>query len=624
MQEVTTEYETEGALRALAALEDGTVFAVNVGPSRYDLSRFSGEGTCIDSYSLEKYVNIDSIIASEDGKTIYFAGQKVDDGIFFYLFALHTNTKQVDELCNFGVDIARARKIVLLEDKIFVMGQEKMKAHIPGNNQDYDFSLGDTLLCYSMEDGEYSNMGFEYPINIAESGKGTLLILAYFPDEGYCFVEYDPTDGSTKQKAKLDHYKFDDFAVCNNGESLLYDYQGNSRGLLLSDFDNLDLEIDIYDESIAITSDSKVWYENGRVYLQDAALKKLVGFPLDAVQKKNKAVRLVTTSELSFIEPYGCGYTLERLEEGWDKIALKMLAQDQDYDLCMGSSGYSGGLVMRDSNVLCSLNDLPGIEEYFDRCFPYVREAATTEAGEIWMLPFSASSYAMLVHEEKAAKQGLNLHNNMTLAEFVQLVEGCSEKEQGLFYLYPKEVSDDFLGRYFGNSTSIQGEKFVEYMEGLRVLHQKEDLLNPLRDVDQEALLCTIESFGRFPLFYSMREGFSIYSIPKAEEIDKNNITLYYFVVNKKSKYKDEALSYLADLIAYLMKKDDLLIFEDYKTEAGSTEKQIHELFLNGDVFFAIDEDVYQNDYMEVLKSDQLLKEYAEEVERRLSLYLKE
>ena len=75
-------------------------------------------------------------------------------------------------------------------------------------------------------------------------------------------------------------------------------------------------------------------------------------------------------------------------------------------------------------------------------------------------------------------------------------------------------------------------------------------------------------------------------------------------MVNKKSKYKDEALSYLADLIAYLMKKDDLLIFEDYKTEAGSTEKQIHELFLNGDVFFAIDEDVYQNDYMEVLKSD--------------------
>ena len=56
--------------------------------------------------------------------------------------------------------------------------------------------------------------------------------------------------------------------------------------------------------------------------------------------------------------------------------------------------------------------------------------------------------------------------------------------------------------------------------------------------------------------------------------------------------------------LRFYNKKDDLLIFEDYKTEAGSTEKQIHELFLNGDVFFAIDEDVYQNDYMEVLKSD--------------------
>lgn len=45
LQDVTIEYETEGAVRAVAALEDGTVFAVTAVPSKYDLSRFSGEGT---------------------------------------------------------------------------------------------------------------------------------------------------------------------------------------------------------------------------------------------------------------------------------------------------------------------------------------------------------------------------------------------------------------------------------------------------------------------------------------------------------------------------------------------------------------------------------------------------
>ena len=124
LQDVTTEYKTEGTIRAVTALEDDTVFAVTVSPSGYQLSCFDGEGNCVDSFSLEGYANIDSIIAAEDEKIIYFAGQK-SNSIHLYLFALYTDTKQVDELCDFGMDIARARKIILLENKIYVMGQKK-------------------------------------------------------------------------------------------------------------------------------------------------------------------------------------------------------------------------------------------------------------------------------------------------------------------------------------------------------------------------------------------------------------------------------------------------------------------------------------------------------------------
>lgn len=127
LQDVTTEYKTEGTIRAVTALEDDTVFAVTVSPSGYQLSCFDGEGNCVDSFPLEGYANIDSIIAAEDEKIIYFAGQKANS-IHLYLFALHTDTKQVDELCDFGMDIARARKIILLENKIYVMGQKKMRA----------------------------------------------------------------------------------------------------------------------------------------------------------------------------------------------------------------------------------------------------------------------------------------------------------------------------------------------------------------------------------------------------------------------------------------------------------------------------------------------------------------
>lgn len=406
----------------------------------------------------------------------------------------------------------------------------------------------------------------------------------------------------------------------NAGDSLLYDGMRNSRGLLMADFDNLDLEVEVYDDSTAWISDFRIWYGNGKVYLQDAGSQKLVSFPLSAIQKKNKAVRLVATGELSDIAPYGCGYRLERIEEEWDKIALKMLAQDTDYDLCLNSSGYSKSIAMRDSNVFYPLNDLPGIEEYLDRCFPYIREAATTEDGSIWMLPFSANLYAMLVQEERAAERGLALHDDMTLYEFSELVRRLSEQEQGLFMVYPQEVGDDVLKRYFWHNASVQDGTFLDILENLRVLYRNESLLNPPGNVNQEILLCTVEAFGRYPR-YSTREGFSIYSVPKGEAADKNNVTLYYFVVNGKSKYREEALGYLTDLIAYLMRRDDLMIFKDYQAENGSVEERIHELFGNGEVSFAVDEDVYQKDFEDVLRSDRVLEEYVQEVERRLLLY---
>ncbi|MDE7210443.1 MAG: hypothetical protein K2O03_03235, partial [Lachnospiraceae bacterium] len=437
LQDVTAEYEMDGVLKSVAALEDGSIFALTASPDGYRILHFNEQGECSNTYSLGDYANIDSIAVAEDGETIYFAGQ---NKLSMVLAAFHTATGQFEELCDFWFDIVQTKKIVLLDGHVYVMGQEKMVSHrvISGTKQEYDFSAGETLLCCDIESGEYSSLGFEYPINIASGGNGTLIVFAYFPEEGYCLVEYDPKDASTKQRARFDECRFYDFVVCNEGDSLLYDGMRNSRGLLMADFDNLDLEVEVYDDSTAWISDFRIWYGNGKVYLQDAGSQKLVSFPLSAIQKKNKAVRLVATGELSDIAPYGCGYRLERIEEEWDKIALKMLAQDTDYDLCLNSSGYSKSIAMRDSNVFYPLNDLPGIEEYLDRCFPYIREAATTEDGSIWMLPFSANLYAMLVQEERAAERGLALHDDMTLYEFSELVRGLSEQEQGLFMVYPQ------------------------------------------------------------------------------------------------------------------------------------------------------------------------------------------
>lgn len=625
LQEVLIQYEADSNIQAFTALEDGTVFLVVYEELAYKLYQYNAQGECKASYLLEDYSNIGAVAAKENKETVYFTGQCQSE---LSLFALQTGTGQIDTLCVLkdSAGLVQARQLVLLDNRLYVVGQGDWNMGVGSLGREYDFSAGDRLVCCSVETKECYPLPLEFPVSIAPQENGTLMILGYLPSEGCCLMEYDPKRDKIEIKKSLAEYKFDSFAVCNAGESLIYNCKWNQYGLVVADINNLDMEIEIYENALQ-RSFSPVWYAGGRVYCQERFSNQLVSFPLDAVQRQNETVRLVSTEALASIAPYGCGYALERIELGEEereKIMLKMLAQDRDYDLCMASTEDSGSLIMRNSNLFYPLNDLPGIEEYFEKCFPYVREAAVNDEGAIWMLPFSVSVYGMLVQEERMEQTGIYLHDNMNLSEFADLVCGLSEEEQGLFEIYPENVSRSFINQYFWHNSSAEGEFYLECMKSLRTLHQNEDLLfleNTM--LYQDELLCHIMRFDGGTAFdkVMLQFGTAVYSIPKGSSTDKNNAACHFLAVNPDSRHLSETLSYLADLIAYMTERDDLWYFKDFPAEPGSLEEQIHSLYENGEISFAIDEDVYGADYAGILMSELPLEEYVQETERRYRMY---
>ena len=556
LQELRTEYEAEGAVKAVTTLKDGTIFAITAREGKpYCLYRFNAQGERTGLYPLDGYSNIDSIAAEEDGDTVYFMGQS--NSLYMSLAKYRISTGELENLCDFGNTFAQVTQIVLLDDKIYAMGQRRFHPTLlmsANASNEYDFSAGDTLMYYSLAGNFYLPMELESPISIASGGSGTLIALAYFRDDGYCLVEYDPKEDVFQAKTKLEEYKFYDFAVCNEGKSLLYNNPGNSQGIVMSDFDSINLEIEVYDTSASHVS-NRVWYGNGLVFLQDFDSNKLVSFPLADVQKNNKTVSLISTYELSSVAPYGCGYALERIDESWDKIALKMLAQDQDYDLCMGSSDYAGSITLRDSGTLYPLNDLPGIEEYLDKCFPYIREAATDENGMIWMLPFSVNTWAIRVEEEQMEQAGVRLRDHMTISEFADAVSELPPEAAGRLEISPDHIGSYFFQQYFRHNTTAQNEFFLECLSNLRMLYQNRELLQFTKYVPGEnRLLGLLDCYGRQPELEAMMIGSSasLYNIPKGRAEDKNSVTVYFLAVNQKSPRLAEALRYLADLTAYL------------------------------------------------------------------------
>lgn len=304
----------------------------------------------------------------------------------------------------------------------------------------------------------------------------------------------------------------------------------------------------------------------------------------------------------------------------WDQLSLKVLAQDRNFDLCMGASDYDSSQTLKNSDSFYPLNDVPGVQEYLDRCFPYVRDAATKEGGMIWMFPFTVWTTGLVVQEEALQEAGIALHDNMTYSELAQVVHGLSNSQRRKIYFLPYAGGRAFVRQYLSQHDTLQDNLFLESLQSLSMLYF--DLSG-----GRSVTLCEDSTFGMnlyWDAHYMQRyeeQGASLYSYPKRSAEDKNIMTCYFLAVNPSSSRLSETLSYIANLAAYLTNRNDILYFEDYDAEPGSFMDQVHELFRDGDIPIAISWDIYGPDFEPMLDGTLPVEEYIKETERKLQFY---
>lgn len=153
----------------------------------------------------------------------------------------------------------------------------------------------------------------------------------------------------------------------------------------------------------------------------------ILQFHLKDVKCENKTLHYITAkTEVS--EPFGCGYEMERSVLEMDKFALKVMALDKDFDVCFVDSDDSFSYNLRENGVFYPLNEIEGVQEYLDACFPYVRDAATDRNGNIWMLPLTVDICGLLVSKE--ATDEILIKKDMTYEEYCSAYEALSEEEK--------------------------------------------------------------------------------------------------------------------------------------------------------------------------------------------------
>lgn len=620
IQDLLTRYPMDNMM-SFAARENGEVYGVNLingDEPEYKLHRFNPQGEDEECITLENYFMVGTLVFSEDEEILYFTAENDTYGMELYLFAYSLEDGSITMLCEFPY-FKSIKQATVVGDAIYLLGKSPNWQEKNPPVSGYSFA-GERLVSYSLSTGEQTQLGFDFPISMAASGKGTLIVSGYLEGTGYCLMEYDPAKDSMQVIASMEEYKIDQFAVCNDGKDIIYDYMDNQRGLILSEMKNLEVEAEIFPAGSGVLT--PVLYVGGKVYCKDIYTATLHSFPLEAVQRGNKTLSFITKEYQWEETPYGCGYRMERVELSNDKFTLKVLARDKDYDLCLANTLAGDGRNLRENGAFYPLNDVAGIDEYLARCFPYVREVATREDGTIWMLPVSVEVYCLLAEREVLEESGLSLKENMTWEEYGDLLQLASEEQREQIFLTKNMAKLCFCEQYFSHYRTLENDLFGESISALskiwefdcgtkatfgNILWQMLDWVYWMRPNGKEVPI----GFG---------EDAVLVSLPKFAATDKNIASCTYLAVNPDSAKLEETLAYLTDLIAYLMDGGGMPYFTDWERENALDEK-VYQVYENGEIAFGIDFDVYEEGLEEMLSGTLPLDEYIKKTESKLKIY---
>ncbi|MBP3617175.1 MAG: hypothetical protein J6J38_03965 [Lachnospiraceae bacterium] len=621
VQEVSTVYDLKD-VQSYTIDGDGNLYCFQVefdmenGTSEARLTKWDKKGNSVFSrpFDSEKSSGLSAMTIQDN--LLYFVADGFDGkDVCSFLYTYDLDSSEITFLQSFRY-LKRVDRIFVNKNRVYLLGRNRVTS-AGGTSDSYSYN-GERVLWCSLDTKDVFELGFGEPIDMAMREDGTPVFYIH-EEDGFSFVSYNEKSDTVETLAKTPEYKMNCFTLCEDEESILYHTE---RGLVLSKLSELGVESELYPDTNFW--DKGLCYVNGSVACRGWN-HELVQFPLEQVKKETETIRYLSVG-FETQTPYGCGYRIDRRdfsETEMDKFALKILAQDSDYDLCMVDTSDSISYNLKENGVFYPLNDVPGIEAYLDACFPYVREAATDEDGLIWMLPIEVNIPGFVMDADQVSKFGFT--DQMTFEAYFRAQAALPEEERNQTDTPWVAFLNHFFYQYFGKNDTVDTvvfrdtvKLFSEYMDCISGYSARGDGSPAIYHCATRA-----DSYGAYYIT-EFAKNKVVYSWPKVTGEEKNSGTCLFLAVNPESDRLEETLQYLGDLIAYTGKQSEQpLFFADRPVGEDTYEQSLYALYQNGEISFAIEEEITDG-YEDVLADVTKLDAYITETDRKLKVYLRE
>lgn len=514
---------------------------------------------------------------------------------------------------------------VLIGNTIYCTGTTESRRGMRELIGDSGFEYDGTLLySYALGEDAAVRADVEYPISISDNASGELCV--YAADENGTYF----TTGIGGKRIYNDLGRIDSFG-----------FTGENSFVFSSDIKPIALNIgrtdsdSVFVELAENTAAYRIKVRGGHAFYVNGFTGKLERINCSAFAKQNEIIRFLSP-EYTFDKPFGIGYMTDYRELDDESFSLAVLSRDSGYDIFMVNSydGFSANI--RSKGSFYPLNDVPNVSGYLDKCFPFIKDAATDEEGNIWMLPISVNIPLIMFNEKNCTEAGIDFNGDLTIEELIAACEKAytSEFKSG-YEILPYPLTKNLFVQYMAehdNFDTPELRKFAEFakakinmsefplylsvtneaMNGLVPGGEDKVLFSYLNELDRVGWLSGFERFG-------------FRTVPGITESAKPTATCTFVAVNPSSSNLSAALDYIADLAEYLGQRENSFMLSDptMYTENKGIES-VYEIVSAAEIGFNISEEIYLNPYIEYHKGGITLDEFIAEAERKLSAYLNE
>lgn len=492
---------------------------------------------------------------------------------------------------------------------------------------------------------ELELMNVELPVAMYETDRETLMIYRYVDEVNFGFLEFNPQEVTlTEAGWKNEDGNINQLGGCDTG--FVYSkFQMDGEFLYYGTPDGK--EAQVYPEEVRLNR--PVEYQKGFVFFANRMDGKVYRICVAETRQDNPPIQFLQM-ELTQDLPYGCGFQMEKRIVTDQELALKVLAQDKDFDIFLMSSRSQSSDSIRKNGVFYPLNEVEGVEEYIDACFPYLSELARNEEGDIWMVPVMLAIPGVVYHKEYCAGQGVDFYS-MDFEEMLEFSreaqENASEYVKISFYVLKEELFGQYLSKYDTFDTelfrhyakTLKEFKEIPWTLGGGVMYDLTYRGDMTPELEERYSWVTGGELPEFYYFYNVysntlealqknagdRDELGILGMPKLEAGMDNYGTVTFMAVNPESENLSAVLDYISAFSKYMLGKQDSFLLEDRASYTDTPfTKEWYELYAGGSVCFGVDGEVFNGIFNDYLEDTIDLENAIAEMERRRNLYLEE